>query len=165
MGESPPSLSCAGIRGSYKATYPLFGLSELGNTVVAHPINPNLSAAVGNHSMPYMQMYTPMVKPMQERVPFSVRPHLLCYLLGERYVRTRPKFSRVWDEVETERTRLELLEACRPNCPMEARLEVVLTGEGPSILSSFDHRAIARLVLTDGLLVKVSNAVSYCVRS
>ena len=103
----------------------------------------------------YLQHYTPTIKPMQDRVPLAPRPHLLTFLLGSEYVRQRPKFRAVWDEVQSERSRLELLEVCSAHVPMEARLEVVITENDPSFLSSFRHRTIARLLAVDRLLVKV----------
>ena len=103
-----------------------------------------------------MQLYTPTIKAMEERVPLAMRPNLLTYLLGRGYVSKSPKFEKVWREVDTQRTKHELLEVLQPSLPAEARLEVVLTENDPSFLSDFSHRTISRLVLNDRLLVKVS---------
>ena len=62
----------------------------------------------------------------------------------------------MWKEVETQRTKFELLEVLQPSVPLEARLEVVVTEDDPSFLDSFVHRNIGCLVVTDRLLVKVS---------
>ena len=40
----------------------------------------------------YVQLYTSMVKAMEQWVPLNVRPHLLMYLLGEGCVSSRDKF-------------------------------------------------------------------------
>ena len=134
---------------------PLFGLSELGNVIATDPRNPNLEQAVGSATLTYVQLYTSVVKAMEERVPLSVRPHLLTYLLGEGYVRNTKKFSEVWQEVDSQRTQLELLEVCHPTVPHAARLEFVLTDEDPSFLGSVLHRTLARTMVVDRLLVKV----------
>ena len=84
-----------------------------------------------------------MVKAMEERVPLRVRPHLLTYLLGdsEEYVSSRDKkFGEVWQEVDSQRTKLELLEVCHPTVPYAARCEIVLTEDDPSFLGSILHR-------------------------
>jgi hypothetical protein len=82
--------------------FPLFGLSELGNVVSHNPRNPNLESAISGARVPYIQLYTSMVKAMVERVPLQVRPNLLTYLLREGYVRSRPKkFGEVWREVDS----------------------------------------------------------------
>ena len=47
------------------------------------------------------------------------------------------------NEVETERTRHVLLEACKLTVQLDARLEVVITEDDPSFLSSFNHKAIS----------------------
>jgi hypothetical protein len=99
-----------------------------------------------------------MVKAMEERVPLQVRPNLLTYLLGEGYVRNRPnKFGKVWREVDSQRTRFELIEVCHPGVQHEARLEVVVTEEDPSFLSQIRHRTLARLLVEDRLLIRVSS--------
>ena len=144
-------------RGGGRATFPLFGLSELGNTTFHFPNNPNLEGAAGNHNVTYAVFYTPMAKAFEDRIPLEARPYLLTYLLGQGYVSRRPKFQQLWKEVETERTRHQLLEACRPNVPFDARLEVVITEDDPSFLASFDHNALARVVVVDRLLVKVNS--------
>ena len=78
-----------------------------------------------------------MVKAMEERVPLHVRrPHLLTYLLGEGYVSSRDKFGKIWQEVDSQRTKLELLEVCHPTVPHAARCEFVLTDDDPSFLGS-----------------------------
>ena len=101
--------------------------------------------------------YTPFIKGMDERVPLVFRPHLLTYMLSEQYVRTNQKFRKVWDEVQTQRTRKELMEMVNPSVAFEARLEVVVTGGDLSFLSSFDHASIAQAVVDDRLLIKVRN--------
>jgi hypothetical protein len=103
----------------------------------------------------YVQLYTPFIKGMDERVPLVARPHLLTYMLGERYVQTNKKFKKVWDEVRTHRTRKELMEMANPSVAFEARLEVVVTGGDLSFLSSFDHTIIAQAVVNNRLLIKV----------
>ena len=45
---------------------------------------------------------------------FRSNPHLLTYLFGEGYISEREKFGQVWQEVDTKRTRLELVEIFRP---------------------------------------------------
>lgn len=97
-----------------------------------------------------------MVKAMEERVPLRVRPHLLTYLLGEEYVSSRDKkFGGVWQEVDSQRTKLELLEVCHPTVPHAARCEIVLTEDDPSFLGSILHRTLARMIVVDRLLIKV----------
>ena len=44
----------------------------------------------------------------------QVKLHLLMYLFGEGYVSGREKFGHVWQEVDTKRTRLELVEIFQP---------------------------------------------------
>ncbi len=117
---------------------------------------PQLERVAGDAEITYVQMYTSMVKAMARRVPLNVRPNLLTYLLGEGYVRTRDKFKEVWQEVDTQRTKEELLEVCHPTVPHGARFEVVLTGDDPSFLGSFRHRTLARIMVVDRLLIKVS---------
>ena len=96
-----------------------------------------------------------MVKAMEERVPLRVRPHLLTYLLGEGYVSSRDKFGEVWQEVDLQRTKLELLEVCHPTVPYAARCELVLTDDDPSFLGSILHRTLARMIVMDRLLIRV----------
>ena len=103
-------------------------------------------------------IYTPITKPLEELTPLQVQPYLLTYLLGQRYVSTKPKFRDLWNEMETERTRDILLEACQPTVQLDARLEVVITEDDPSFLASFNHKALARVVVIDKLLVKVKNS-------
>ena len=63
------------------------------------------------------------------------------------------KFDGVWSEVESKKTRRELIEIYDPSVAVEARFEVVITEDDPSFLSHFHYRTIARLLV---LLVKVS---------
>ena len=119
--------------------FPLFGLTELANLAVANPNNPNLEAAMGNRTVQYLHLYTPMVKPLQERLPLAVRPYLLTYLLGKGYVSRTSMFEHVWMEVNKERTGNELLEACRPNVPFDALLEVVVTEDDVPFMRCFNH--------------------------
>lgn len=135
---------------------PLFGLSELGSAYAADPTNPDLTEGVDGHRVTYVQLYTSTVKAMESRVPLQGRPHLLTYLLGEGYVSTSRRFREVWQEVDTQRTKLELLEACQPDVPFDARFELVLTEDDPSFLASIRHRALVRSLVLDGLLVQVS---------
>lgn len=128
------------------SSFPLFGLFELGNTIY-YPNNPNLEGAVGNHSVTYVVFYTPITKPLEELSPLQVWPYLLTYLLGRRYVSTKPKFQDLWNKVETDRTRHGLLEACQPTVPLDAWLEVVITKDDPSFLVSFNHKALARIIV------------------
>ena len=100
--------------------------------------------------------YTPTFKAMESRVPLATRPHLLTYLLGSQYVSTKSKFNKVWSEVNEDRTKLELQEVVDPRIPLEARLEVVITEDNPSFLSSFNHQKLAKYVINDKLLIKVS---------
>jgi hypothetical protein len=138
-----------------KRMYPLFGLSELGNVTAVMPTQPALQAALGEECVTYAQFYTPTVKGMEERVPLAGHPNLLTYLLGEAYVSTHAKFKRVWDEVRTHRTYFELLEMVHPSVPLDARMEVVVTAADTSFLSSFGHCRLTRIILRDGLLIKV----------
>ena len=46
----------------------------------------------------------------------------------------------------------------QPYIALEARLEVVLTGNGPSLLDKVDHRTLAGLLVDDGLLIRVSSS-------
>ena len=94
------------------------------------PRNPSLQAVVGARDLPYIQFYTPLVKAMEERVPLASKPNLLTYLLGEGYMSGSHKFRTMWQEVDTQRTKHELLEAVHPTVPMEARPEVVLSDSG-----------------------------------
>ena len=96
-----------------------------------------------------------MVKVMKQRVPLHVRPHLLTYLLGEGYVSSRDKFGEVWQEVDSQRTKLELLEVCHLTVPYAARVEIILTDDDPSFLSFILHRTLARTIVMDRLLIKV----------
>lgn len=137
-------------------TFPLFSLWELGNLTVKDPMQQVLEEAIGPRGrLTYVQLYTPFVKGMDERVPLVARPHLLTYMLGEQYIQTNKKFKKVWDEVRTHRTRKELMEIANPSVAFEARLEVVVTGGDLSFLSSFDHASIAQAVVDDRLLIKV----------
>jgi hypothetical protein len=104
--------------------------------------------------------YTPLAKSFEEQIPLQVRPYLLTYLLGRSYMSRKAKFRQLWNEVETERVRHELLEACQPNIPFDARLEVVITEDDPSFLASFNHKALARVIVVDRLLVKVNYQIS-----
>ena len=149
------SLSTAG---AHKLAFPLFGLSELANVYVPRPINPIIDAAAGGHFVTFLQHYTPMVKGMEEHVPLSVRPHLLTYLLGAGYIKRRAKFKHVSQEVDTQRTLHELLELVHPTIPFAARMELVITDSDASFLSSFHHKRLARAVLWEGLLIKVSSS-------
>ena len=59
-------------------TYPLFSLWELGNLTVKFPVQDVLEDAVGPSArLTYVQLYTPFLKAMEERVPLVGRPHLL----------------------------------------------------------------------------------------
>ena len=49
-------------RGGGRATFPLLGLSELGNTTFHFLNNPNLEGAMGNHNVTYAVFYTPYGK-------------------------------------------------------------------------------------------------------
>lgn len=150
--------STATMRASdgYKMKYPLFGLSELGNITAIMPTNHALEVALQERRVVHAQFYTPTVKAMEERVPLLSRPHLLTYLLGEGYIRNATKFKAVWDEVRTQRTLHELIEVVDPAVPLDARMELVITEDDTSFLASFGHRRLARAVVKDGLLVKVS---------
>ena len=57
--------------------------------------------------------------------------------------------------MDSQRTKLELLEVCHPTVPHAARCEFVLTDEDPSFLGSILHRTLARTMVVDRLLVKV----------
>ena len=138
-------------------TFPLFGLWELGNLTVKAPLHPELEqAASRSGNMVYLQLYTPFVKTLEDRMPLLYRPNLLTYMLGERYIRMSPKFRKVWEEVNSEKTKHELMEAAHPDVPFQARLEVVIKGRDLSFLASFDHCSIAQMVIESRLLVKVS---------
>ena len=138
---------------------PLFGLTELGSVFIQKPKNPSLEAAVGGNKVVYAQHYTPTVKALEERVPLAGRPNLLTYLLGTGFVSSTSRFAKVWDEVNKERTRLELEEVADPCLPIDARFEIVMTDDNPSFLSSICHRKVARLLVVDRLLVKVSSVL------
>lgn len=139
-----------------RRAFPLFGLTELANVYVPSPRNPFVEAATGGHKVTFLQHYTPMVKAMENEPSLRVRPHLLTYLLGAKYVSKRAKFKQVWDEVNTQRTLHELLELMHPTVPFDARMEVVITDNNVSFLSSFCHKRLARAVMREGLLIKVS---------
>ena len=120
------------------------------------PVHDVLEDAVGPSArLMYLQLYTPFVKAMEERVPLVARPHLLTYMLGEEYIKTNRRFRTIWDEVHSERTKRELMEIVSTGEPFEARLEVVLMGSDLSFLSEFDHTKIAQEVVDDRLLMKV----------
>ena len=120
------------------------------------PVHDELEAAVGpSATLMYLQLYTPFVKAMEERVPLVARPHLLSYMLGEECIRKNRRFKKIWDEVHSGRTRSELMEIASTSEPFEARLEVVLMGSDLSFLSQFDHMKLAQAVVDDRLLVKV----------
>ena len=106
--------------------------------------------------MTYIQLYSSMVKAMEQRVPLQVRPHLLTYLLGEGYVSSKDKFQWVWREVDSNRTKHELMEACHPTIPFDARLEMVVTEDDAAFLASINHRRLARTMVLDRLLIRVS---------
>ena len=93
--------------------------------MVKFPVHPVLEEAVGPSArLVYLQLYTPMIKVMEERVPPIAKPHLLTYMLGKDYVKNSPKFK-VWDEVNSGRTRKELIELSRIDERFEARFKVV----------------------------------------
>ncbi|MCG8625397.1 MAG: hypothetical protein MJE68_25795, partial [Proteobacteria bacterium] len=48
-----------------------------------------------------------------------------------------------------ERTRHVLLEACQPTVQLDARLIVMITKDDPSFLSSFNNKALARVVVRE----------------
>ena len=54
----------------------------------------------------------------------------------------------------------EVLELVHPAEPFQARLEIVVTDKDMSFLSSFDHQLLARRVIKDGLLIKVSDRMN-----
>ena len=139
-----------------KAQFFLFGLSELGNVSVPCPRNPAIEAVTGGHFVAYVQHYTPKVKGMEDKAPLMARPHLMTYLLGAEYVKKRAKFKTVWEEVNTQRSMHELLEVVHPTVPFDARMEIVITGNDASFLSSFRHKHLARAVVGEGLLIKVT---------
>ena len=136
---------------------PLFGLSEIGGAFFTNPRNPNLEATVSSHSVKYVQLYTSIVKPMDQRQPLTERPHLLTHLLGQGYVRNAKKFKTIWKEVESKRTKLKIMEVwqCEPTIPLEARFEMVLTEDNPSFLSHIQHRTLTRVFCVDRLFVWV----------
>ena len=138
------------------STYPLVSLWELGNLTVRGPVHQVVEEAIGPRGrLAYVQLYMPFVKGMDEHVPLVARPHLLTYMLGEQYIWTNQKFKKVWDKVQTQRTRQELMEMANPSVAFEARFEVVVTGRDLSFLSVFDHASIAQAVVDDQLLIKV----------
>lgn len=96
-------------------------------------------------------------------MPLITRPHLLTFLLGAEYVKSNPKFKKVWEEVDTQRTMHELLEVEHPTVPFDARMELVITGNDISFLSAFRHKRLARAVLHDGLMIKVGGSFVYYV--
>ena len=116
---------------------PLFGILELGNIFKSDTQNPDLDAAFGGHNVTYIQLYLSMVKAMEQRVPLQVRPHLLTYLLMEGYVSSKDKFQ--W-EVDSNQTKHEVMEACHPTVPFDARLEMVVTEDDAAFLASINHR-------------------------
>ncbi len=134
----------------------MFGLSELGNIHARTPRNSDLNLAIGGHNVTFVQMYTSIIKSTDEKEPLMLRPHLLTYLLGREYVSKRPKFLSVWKEVDTQKTKLEILEMCHPNVPFDARFEVVITEDDPQFLADFRHHQLLKLLVTDALLVRVS---------
>lgn len=120
------------------------------------PVHDVLEDAIGPSArLMYLQLYTPFVKAMEERVPLVARPHLLTYMLGEEYVKTNKRFKTIWGEVHSGRMGRELMEIVSTCEPFEARLEVVLMGRDLSFLPEFDHTKIAQAVVDDRLLVKV----------
>ena len=127
---------------------------------VHNPRSSVIGAATGSR-ITFLQHYTPMVKSMNnwneaisDRLLIG-RPHLLTYLLGAGYVCKRPKFKHIWEEVHTQQTLHQIIEAVHPSVPFEARMEVVITDVNLSFLSSFRHNYLARAVVRDGLLIKV----------
>ena len=58
--------------------------------------------------------------------------------------------------MDSKRTKVELLEACHPNIPFDTRFETVLTENDPSFLVHICHRALARFMVVDRLLVQVT---------
>lgn len=121
-------------------------LSELGNIFGTNSSNPDL---VDSHYVTYVQLYTSMVKAMEQCVPLHVRPHLLTYLLGEGYISSRNKFREVWQEVDSKRSKLERLEVCHPNVPFDTRFEIVLTEDDRSFLDHIRHRGLARFTVVE----------------
>ena len=68
---------------------------------------------------------------------------MLMYLLGTGYISKRVKFKHVWEDVSTQRTLHEIIEAVHPLIPFEARMEVVITDRTLSILYSFRHEYLS----------------------
>ena len=55
--------------------------------------------------------------------------------------------------MDSKRTKLKLLEVCHPNVPFNARFEIVMTEDDPSFLAHIRHRALARFMVLDRLLI------------
>jgi hypothetical protein len=136
-------------------TYSLYGLWELGSSVVTNPQNTQLEACIGGHSPTFLQMYTLIAKATSGQVPFSQRPHTLTYVLGQEYVSRKKSFQPVWEDVSTRKTLNELLENVHPGVLFEARMEIVLSSEDLNILSEVDYELMAQLIVEAELLVKV----------
>ena len=72
------SWSCLFLSTRAVGTFSRFSLWELGNVTVTFPLHDVLEDAVGPSArLMYLQLYTPFVKAMEERVPLVARPHLL----------------------------------------------------------------------------------------
>lgn len=75
-------------------SFPLFGLWEIGNVTVNWPRQLELEQAVGEtREMLYLQAWSRLLR---RECPLVGRPNLFTYMLGERYIRTSPKFRTVW---------------------------------------------------------------------
>ena len=70
--------------------FPLFSLWELGNLTIKGPVQQVVEEAIGPRGrLAYVQLYTPFIKGMDERVPLVARPHLLTCWMSSTFGQTR----------------------------------------------------------------------------
>ena len=141
--------------------YPFMGLGELGNVTARNPTGLT-TLLVGDEEdsvfVPYVQAYTPFVKPLDNGVVYRDHPFLLTYLLGREFVLANPrKFQAILDSTEKLGEFHSLAEAIRNQLGRcEARFEVVVTARTLAELRNVDLPRLAERVRRTGLLVEVT---------
>lgn len=110
---------------------------------------------MGNHYVTYIVFYTLMVKAFEDdSTRGAAVPTHFPAQTGVHMPTTQ--ISTILEGVETERTRQELPEAYQPMVPFdaEAQVEVMVMEDDPSFLVSFDHKALAQVIVINRLLVR-----------
>lgn len=139
--------------------YPLFGLAEVGNLSVHHPVNATLNRAIGEGAiLTYLQLYTPFVKPLE--LNLKECPYLITYLLSIEYVRRNPRFERIKQLVEmADKLLLECIE--KQLYRSSARLELVYCSRRASSLFSLEIHQITSYILRQQAMIEVSELKLY----